>query len=525
MKNVSCNYGLNTTTENTKRIRNSRPDKKPISLLKLEKSKKNTRLYKTKQVADITFMLAVLFTITAFIMNVIVFAADVDGGATTYQYLADSIYGEHTGVNGPQAAIFNRWAAGVLKWVLPFMNIFAITFMVISMAASIIYLTRPDWFYEVHMLKLIKQQISSNANPVEKVKQLWSEAGGLLNFIKAVFIPDVKALAFSDADEIGPEGKPSMAHFFKFKMPRYIVMVAVIMCINDQTILKFLGTSGNAGAYLMRVAAEYNYATVVKSFVEMGKDYDPGYPTVGVGQDIKNKKIIFNNIYSAIKQYNGFNADKQTTEYLQSLGANIQKWMEGTTTKGQGGSSTNGGFLSQISLDRSKMAVKAIVQPNNNADYSQGQAFATTLSSLTGDGNDAGYVIVTISFGNESRGMAFHETTYSDAWNGNGTSLDLDKVPVFNAAFSKDSSLVVSAQANVQYIANGSVATGSATVTTSGKKLTIAAPGNGEILGVNVVVRATSKNGKTIVSNEAVYFKHPQYEAKVKATKVQQKNK
>ena len=487
--------------------------------LKLEYKLHEKKILLIRERILASLYVACIYLLIRAIIAAIVFAADVHGGATTYQYLADSIFGEHTGTEGAQAQVFLKYAKMILSWALPFMTVFATTFMVISMAATVVYLVRPPWWDEVHLVKVARRQIKGNGNPIELVKEVWKQTDGIKGFIMATILPDVKALAFEDADEIGPDGKASLSHYLKYKMPTHMALVAFIMCINDQTFLKFYSQAGNAGAYIVRLAADYDYAVVVKSLVEAGNDYDPGYGTVGVSRETRNKRVLFNNIYKSIKQYNGFVPDKRTNEYLQTMGANVQAWIEEELSK-------------KVNLDADKMAVRAVVQQNDAANYSEGTTFSRNLSSIA-PGGDTAYVIVTITFGDTERGLVYHDTSYASAWEPQGTlpniksvSLDISKIGALQGRTDLGDASA-SVVATVQYINSGTgtngkasneVKAGAATVTISGMKATIKAPGDGTILGVNAVITVNNKKTQVIMRDEAVYWKNPSIDQLLKTT-------
>lgn len=242
----------------------------------------------------------------------------------TYNHLIDGTF-YYEDSNSAAAKRFQAIAASILRVVFPFMTVFALLVIVIKMSATIIYLSTPDYFDEVHYFHRVRRQRKfagqsrgAMASFLSTIKESGMSGAGE-GLLKGAIIPDMKALAFYDACEIGEDGRPSMSTFFKNSFPKYVVIIAMIIMINDQTMLTLYFRAAEVGVYFFQKATQIEMVGTIERFLNEGKNYDPGW------------KGAKKNVYKTIERQL-LSVDKsegtEKTEYKQAVGAKVANWME-----------------------------------------------------------------------------------------------------------------------------------------------------------------------------------------------------
>lgn len=239
----------------------------------------------------------------------------------TYNHLVDGTF-YYEDSNSTAAKRFQAIAASILRVVFPFMTVFGLTVILIKLSSTVIYLSTPDFFDEVHYHHYQRRQkkyAGNSRGAMRAFLESMKENGLGDSVIKGLIIPDVKALAFYDACEIGEDGRPSMSTFFKNSFPKYIAIIALIIMINDQTMLTLYFRGAEVGVYFFQKATQVDYVGSIERFMNMGRNYDPGWKGA--------KKNVYKTIERellAIDKTQG----TEKTEYKQLVGRKIADWME-----------------------------------------------------------------------------------------------------------------------------------------------------------------------------------------------------
>lgn len=387
------------------------------SNLKLSKLKKlNIDRNDAKQYwGSISYFLNIVLILGVYLLltGYIAYATSTGSSSSAfYDYLISGTFDQTQGDMSYQNSIFLRIASSVLKWVLPFMSVFALTIMVISMASTIIYLSKQDTFDEVHDLHILKRQAKSQGGKsVQDIVRVYREIGGGLNYVKSTFVPDFKALAFQDAFTIGEDGRPSMKTFFQNSMPKYIVIITMIMLINDRTLLDLYTRGAEVGAFFFKKAAyDYNYVEMIQGWMETGKDFNPQYKTSSL--DEANKLKTYRAMYNALKELDKSNSAR-TAEYKTTMGMAVRNYIE---TKMTGVDWTADIFKPTAQFEL------AVPQGMTNG----GDVFAVPVNEF-GVSAKQGFLVTYIR--TETRVTAeATKTNYPTAWNGSpATSFDVSK--------------------------------------------------------------------------------------------------
>lgn len=388
---------------------------------RIEKSNRRPRSWTHKFNLLILTVCIITLLITVVYPEVLT-ASGPTGSIATYEHLMDGTFHNEGGTSTRAAALMQKFASAVLNKILPFMTIYALTLMVISMSSTVIYLSNPDLFDEVHHQHRLRKDAKKGRTGFMKVGDFIKSMGqgDGTSFIKGVLIPDVKAQAFYEACEIGEDGRPSMATFFKYSFPKYIIIIAMIIMINDRTMLDLYFRGAEVGVFFFQKAAyDFNYPEMIQKFLNTGGRYDPGWKG--------NKKSLFTKIYTAaLNLDNG--EGTETAEYKQKVGSLIAQKMEGTIN-------------SDIDFDGYKVASHVRI---DTIPYAPGQIPeftyqwpAQSLGVHAGEMEKYVTVIVTLADKNKTSTMTTSETTtYESAWTGTGGSssnmevvFDLSKTP------------------------------------------------------------------------------------------------
>lgn len=272
--------------------------------------------------------------------------------AAVYDNLMSDTF-EHMDGNTRESRMFEGYASKILRYVLPFMTIFGLLNMVISMASSVIYLSKQDFFDEVHILHHLRRQkmyAQGSSSKIAAWRKTMKDMGLKDSILKGWLIPDVKALALYDAREIGEDGRPSMGHFLKNSFPKHAVMLAMIIMISDKTMMNLLLKSAEVGVWFFKRAATVDYISTIERFVDSGSLYKPTYRG--------GKKKIFDEVYKAVLSVDQ-SPNTYSTEYRQRVGSEVDKWVN--QTYGHIDFENN-----RISVDVQKSTVSVLGAGNSN---------------------------------------------------------------------------------------------------------------------------------------------------------------
>lgn len=399
-------------------------------------------------------------------------------GYETYNHLVDGTF-YYEDSNSTYAQKFQAVAASILRIIFPFMTVFGLTVMVVKMSASVVYLSAQDFFDEVHYHHYQRRQrkyAGSSKGSMRAFLQMMKENGLGDSVIKGVLIPDVKAWAFYDACEIGEDGRPSMSTFFKNSVPKYIVIIAMIIMINDQTMLNLYFRGAEIGVHFFQKAASYDYIGQIERFLATGSNYDPGYKGA--------KKNVYKSIESKLL---GINKSQGTekTEYKQRVGAAIAHWLDNDATFANI-DWNNYRVTSTVTVDTIALGA---VEPNT----------AQKSVSEFGVESPEGERFITVRLTMENKNFWKPEggqvrTTDPQAWSASGNSLVFDLTKTSGAI--KDINSVIIA--NWSAVPQTSVS-GAPTVSNDGKvTVEIADPNKFEYIHINARVSNAAGDQQTI---------------------------
>ena len=343
--------------------------------------------------------------------SILTFASD----SGVYDHLMSDTFYYRSG-NTKWGERFELWSKTFLEIILPFMAIFGISNIVLSMSASVIYLSRPDFFDKVHILKYMKRNMKGgDAKGVMKTFQKMKELG-LKNSVMTYFIPDFKALAFYDAAEIGEDGRPSVTTFLKSGFPKYAAILALIIMISDGTLMNINLKAAEVSRWFFVKAESYDYIGTLDKFSQQGAKYKVPY-TGG-------KKKIFNTVYeTALSLDDSITATSQG--YREQVGSKVDSWVNQNFTDSD--------------FEGTRVAAKAratTVSLGTQGTQNQGdkRIFEIPIETFgVTPTRDQRYIVLEVEFATVENLMArpTYSTANPEAWEGNGTSvvLDVTKLP------------------------------------------------------------------------------------------------
>lgn len=333
-------------------------------------------------------------------------------------------------------ARFQDVAAQVHGIILPFMTTFGISLMVISMSSTVIYLSNPEFFDEVYdQHQLVRDMRKSRQGILNAGTDYLGMLLGVnigssshnpeMSFIKGVLVPDFKRLAFYEAAELGPEGKPSIGTFLKYNMPKYMMLMALIIMVNDRTMIDLYVAGAEIGVYFtQKLAYDYDYPNEIEKFLKQGSKYNSGF-TGG-------KQQMFTKIYDALLQ-----ADKSdktmTSEYKQSVGSMVANLFMQTGGPGQNIShSMHDGFtLNSIDYDNVSLAIHTRIDtiPYTEIPKDTMQIPLSYFGVHPEDAKTEQFITISWSVKSITRASVLatrQSSTYPDAWTVDGKSLTFD---------------------------------------------------------------------------------------------------
>ena len=227
-------------------------------------------------------------------------------------------------INNEASNFFTKMAGKVFEIALPFMSAFALTMITLSLISSIIYLTKPDLFNEVHdLVQERKGNKAGGRQAIDNMIELYRQKG-LRDFVLSYCI-DFKSWAFQDAVTAGIDGEPTFQDFFR-NMPKYIAMFTFCILITNRVLLDFLMTGAQLTASLAeKITYDYNYVEIMEGFIDQGKRYTPQQWT-GKSREDANKMSTYRSIYNTVIA--NLEMEQKDTESLQTIGLKIEEYME-----------------------------------------------------------------------------------------------------------------------------------------------------------------------------------------------------
>lgn len=369
------------------------------------------------------------------IIPVTVWAVGTTDAMATYQYLMSGAFDIRDGGD----VAFNQFLAEKVAWIfkrlLPLVSNIAIACMVIVMAATIAYLSMPEFWDEVHFLSRERKARKYAGKGGGRGMRAYLNMGGLNQFVQSYgvvamiksYLPDLKSIAFYSAFEAGADGRPSMATYFKSSFPKHVAIMGMLMLINDRTLLELYFRGGEIVAYFFGKAAyNFDYPQMIENWLRSGKDFDPHFD--GKDRVSKNKNKTFNSIYTVIKQVDK-TPEGNTTEQKAIKGTAVRDWMLNTPE------------FQNVPWDKKNFAVKASFEPTQPLGYGEGEGEGVMLLSkpisdfAVSPEVANGYVVVYLTV--EDNMVDLSGTAATDdatAWTGDasgGLTYDLDKSSLF----------------------------------------------------------------------------------------------
>lgn len=268
-------------------------------------------------------LLVATVSLLAFVVNNYLFAARYATENTLTEQLISGTFDTREGndINNAASNFFTKIASKVFSIALPFMSAFALTMITLSLVSSIIYLTKPDTFDEVHSL-VQERKGNSGGKGLDNIVNLYRQKG-LRDFALSYCI-DFKSWAFQDSVTAGVDGEPTFQDLFR-NMPKYIAMFTFCILITNRVLLDFLMTGAKLTASLAeRITYDYDYVELMENFLDQGKRYTPQQWT-GKGRENSNLMTTFRSIYNTVIA--NLAQEQKDTESLQAIGMKIEEYM------------------------------------------------------------------------------------------------------------------------------------------------------------------------------------------------------
>lgn len=422
--------------------------------------------------------------------------------------LSSGVFDSRAGLNSSATSFFTQIAKLIFSVALPFMSAFAITMTTISLISSVIYLTKPDTFDEID--ELHKERTGQGHKFTDLVN--YGRDKGFRSFILSI-CPNIKAYAFADATEVGPEGHPTMKDFLR-NIPKYIMIFAFCIVINDRAMLDFIMKGGQVGALVFeRITYDYDYVATVTNLLDEGSDYKPVVWDTKTNEGA-NKMKVYKSIYNLLKTRCSEPEDR-TTDSKTIMGTKLVNMIESDTFAGVG-------------WDKDILTISVSYNSTPQGTAVEGiytVPVATFLSS------DSGVIYANIHTENQMKyNTTYANTTYPAAWVMNSagklpTEFDLTKVDELKKA---GNVTAISGYMNcdVQYMdANGKSQASTTKVKIEKNKVKITLPNGASDTNISsirltaagtITYTTTSSNGnkddkKALILNSAVTWKNDNF--------------
>lgn len=355
--------------------------------------------------------ISLMSALSALVMSSVAYANE----SGVYDHLMSDTFYYKNG-NTKWGEKFESIAKTFLEVILPFMAIFGITNITLSMSATVIYLSRPDFFDKIHILKYLKRKKKGEGGKAfEKINRIIKDLG-LSGFFMATFIPDFKALAFYDAAELGEDGRPSVTTFLKTSFPKYAAILALIIMISDGTLMNVNLKAAEVARWFFKKTESYDYIYTLEKYSQQGKKYKVPYKG--------GKKKIFNTVYdTALSLDDSITATSQT--YREQVGSKVDTWVNSNFKDSD--------FEGTIVAAKARATTVPVIEGESKNDGGN-RIYQVPVSQfgVTPTG-DAKYIVLETTFQTKENLIAnpTYTTTSPEAWSGDAGNLTLDitKIP------------------------------------------------------------------------------------------------
>lgn len=457
--------------------------------------------YKLLILYIITGILLVLVGCQAIEMLNIATASDVNA----FKMRLESGIFRDEGVTTPLVAFVERCINEFVKNILPIMSLVAITWILITLIATILYLFRQPFFDEVYIAKKAykseKQSLSSVIMNRDFASIKNNNALKTHGFLKCCVVPDFKTLAFYEASE----GLMTVGDFIKQNAFKCMTMIAFCVMISDQTMLDLFYQGGNIGVYFFkRLAYDYDYTQIIDNFLTIGSDYDAPWDTSNNNIEGKNKTKVYDEVYKLLKSGCKTNATR-TTEFKSQMGRTLAEKIGG---------------MKDVPWGRKTFVASAELLPNaSSPDNVPGESYYFNVQEFGFDPgvseNMTGYIHVRIVSELDDQNGGVVTTTYPKAWSINGNTVTINMAEVITSAQVTVSQVRENATAvfKVKGENTAEIVNTNAKATANGSQITVklSPPEGGELLSISVggiKISATDKEGNKVNGIKTDWIMH-----------------
>lgn len=278
------------------------------------------------------FWVSVILLANALLMHV-VGTAFADEISVFQQYLNNPAFVD-SGADTPWTQMLFNIATYILGKVLPLMSIGSITFILLSLIATVLYLFKQDFFDEVYLAKkMVKEGKRGGSGGGQ------GQGGGIFQratagfdrnaisqfgLLKCYIMPNFKAWAFYEATD-----EPmTVVDFFKVNFFKCIMMFSFCMLISDRTMLNLFFKGAQVGTFVFKKAAEVDYVSIIEDVIATGKDYPPPFDKKTT--EGKNKNKVYSSVYEQLKSL-GKTDITRSTQFKTAMGQTLKTLIEEKT--------------------------------------------------------------------------------------------------------------------------------------------------------------------------------------------------
>lgn len=354
-----------------------------------------------------------------------------------------------------------------LQTLLPIISILTITWILLSLISTLLYLQFTELFDAVYVARREyksekrENKLSSYLATTVKKRSLTTLGGALGDYgiLKCIIIPDVKSMAFSEASE---NGAMSPLDFLKMNGLKYMIVIAFAMLISDQTLLDLLTKGGDIGVYFIeKLAYDYDYVQIIDNVMTLGSDYSAPWDTSSGNYEGKNKTKVYNKVYALLKTGCNTTATR-STEFKAQMGRLLVEEIE---------------QMSGVPWERKTFVVSAeLLVSVSNPTTVEGESYYFNVAELGFPAGTSekmsGYIHIMINSEEEVQNIGVYKNTYAQAWgtpSSTSITFDITKYEDYTGATVN----TFPSTATVQVFDGSSTHNLTADVTLSGNVLTI----------------------------------------------------
>ncbi len=409
------------------------------------------------------------------------------------------------GATTPLVAFVERCINEFVKNILPIMSIVSITWILITLIATILYLFRQPFFDEVYIAKKAykseKQSLSSIIMNRDFSSITNSNTLKTHGFLKCCIVPDFKSLAFYEASD----GPMTVGDFIKQNAFKCMTMIAFCVMISDQTMLDLFYQGGSIGVYFFKkLAYDYDYTQIIDNFLTIGSDYNAPWNTSNNNIEGKNKTKVYDEVYKLLKSGCKTNATR-TTEFKSQMGRTLAGKID---------------LMKDVPWGRETFVASAELLPNASSPTNiPGESYYFNVQEFGFDPgvseNMTGYIHVRIVSELDVQNGGVVKTTYPEAWSVSGNTATLDMSKVITSANVTVSQVRENATAvfRVETKDTAEIVNINAKAQVNGSQITITwnPPQGGKLLSVSVggiKIGATDANGGKISGIKTDWIMH-----------------